>query len=135
MRIEVADDCPDAMARFLFWLMRPLRRATRGPRQLGELPHDGFNTRLPVVLLPTIGHNRASLTFLRRFLTQRGWTHVWDVNHRAGRHTLADQAARDAWAFTLVFGLPIVFFASLLGAYVVQIRTVEPNDDLPDSEH
>ena len=49
--------------------------------------------------------------------------------------TLADQAARDAWAFTLVFGLPIVFFASLLGAYVVQIRTVEPNDDLPDSEH
>ncbi|NND00596.1 MAG: hypothetical protein HKN85_10485 [Gammaproteobacteria bacterium] len=45
--------------------------------------------------------------------------------------TLADQAARDAWAFTLVFGLPIVFFASLLGAYVVQIRSVEPEEVEP----
>ncbi|MFT5136139.1 MAG: hypothetical protein ACI9XU_000149 [Arenicella sp.] len=40
-------------------------------------------------------------------------------------NTLADTQARDAWAFTLVFGLPLVFFASLLGAYVVQIRTIE----------
>lgn len=40
--------------------------------------------------------------------------------------TLADHAAKEAWAFTLIFGLPIVFFASLLGAYVVQIRSVEP---------
>jgi hypothetical protein len=43
--------------------------------------------------------------------------------------TLADTQARDAWAFTLVFGLPLVFFASLLGAYVVQIRTIEPESE------
>ena len=29
-------------------------------------------------------------------------------------------------AFMLTFGLPIVFFASLLGAYVVQMRTTDP---------
>ena len=43
--------------------------------------------------------------------------------------TLADIAAQDAWAFSLVFGLPIVFFASLLGAYVVQIRSDDPSDE------
>ena len=43
--------------------------------------------------------------------------------------TLADTQARDAWAFTLVFGLPLVFFASLLGAYVVQIRSIEPESE------
>ena len=42
--------------------------------------------------------------------------------------TLADQAASDAWGFTLIFGLPIVFFGSLLGAYVVQIRSSEPEE-------
>lgn len=45
--------------------------------------------------------------------------------------TLLDFAARDAWQFTLVFGLPIVFFGSLLGAYVWQIRTEDP--ELEDS--
>jgi hypothetical protein len=44
-------------------------------------------------------------------------------------NALADTQARDAWAFTLVFGLPLVFFASLLGAYVVQIRTIEPESE------
>ena len=44
-------------------------------------------------------------------------------------NTLADTQAKDAWAFTLVFGLPLVFFASLLGAYVVQIRTIEPEPE------
>lgn len=39
--------------------------------------------------------------------------------------TVADTEASDRWLFTLVFGLPIVFFASLLGAYVVQIRRGE----------
>lgn len=48
--------------------------------------------------------------------------------------TLADQSAQDAWAFTLISGLPIVFFAGLLGAYVVQIRTVEPAPDEPSEE-
>ena len=44
-------------------------------------------------------------------------------------NTLADTEAKDAWAFTLIFGLPLVFFASLLGAYVVQIRTIEPEPE------
>lgn len=47
--------------------------------------------------------------------------------------TLADLSARDAWLFTLLFGLPLVFFASLLGAYVVQIRDPEYIESL-DSE-
>ena len=47
--------------------------------------------------------------------------------------TLADQEAKDAQTFSLVFGLPIVFFASLLGAYVLQIRTVEPEIEEPSS--
>lgn len=36
--------------------------------------------------------------------------------------TISDSAAQDNWTFTLIFGLPIVFVASLLGAYVVAIR-------------
>lgn len=47
--------------------------------------------------------------------------------------TLADQEAKDAQTFSLVFGLPIVFFASLLGAYVLQIRTVETEVEEPSS--
>lgn len=36
--------------------------------------------------------------------------------------TLLDFSAKDAWAFSLIFGLPIVFVGALLGAYVVVIR-------------
>ena len=39
--------------------------------------------------------------------------------------TLADTEAKDSWSFTLIFGLPIVFVASLLGAYVVELRRGE----------
>lgn len=42
--------------------------------------------------------------------------------------TLLDHQAREAWAFTLVFGIPLVFFAALLGAYVVQIR--QPDNEV-----
>ena len=42
--------------------------------------------------------------------------------------TLADSSAKDAWAFSLIFGLPLVFFASLLGAYVVQIRNPDQEE-------
>ena len=48
--------------------------------------------------------------------------------------TLSDYAARDAWAITLVFGLPIVFVGSLLGAYILQIRTIEPDETEPGDE-
>ncbi|MGK0374750.1 MAG: hypothetical protein ACJA2E_001222 [Arenicella sp.] len=43
--------------------------------------------------------------------------------------TLADTEAQDSWSFTLIFGLPIVFVASLLGAYVVELRRGEPEDE------
>ena len=49
-------------------------------------------------------------------------------------NTLADQPAKDAWGFTLIFGLPIVFFGSLLGAYILQTRTTDITADEPD-EH
>ena len=48
--------------------------------------------------------------------------------------TVADEEARGAWGFTLTFGLPLVFVASLLGAYVVELRTAEPNDTEPVNE-
>ena len=43
--------------------------------------------------------------------------------------TVADTQASDQWLITLVFGLPIVFFASLLGAYVVQLKTGGIDDE------
>jgi len=46
--------------------------------------------------------------------------------------TLADVEAREAWSFTLIFGLPLVFFASLLGAYVVQIRDLGDDESLSE---
>jgi len=48
--------------------------------------------------------------------------------------TLADYEAREAWAFTLIFGLPIVFFASLLGAYVLQLREIDEMDPAEEEE-
>lgn len=55
--------------------------------------------------------------------------------------TLADTHAKEAWTFTLIFGLPIVFVASLLGAYVVELRRGEDlnsdclEDDAVDQGH
>jgi len=49
-------------------------------------------------------------------------------------NTLADLAARDAWGFTLIFGLPIVFFGSLLGAYILQTRTADSTTEEPDED-
>lgn len=47
-----------------------------------------------------------------------------------------DQSANAiSMKFTLIFGVPIVFFASLLGCYVVQIRTPdEPEAESDQSE-
>ncbi|MFT4635884.1 MAG: hypothetical protein ACI854_002417 [Arenicella sp.] len=46
--------------------------------------------------------------------------------------TLADTEAQESWSFTLIFGLPIVFVASLLGAYVVELRRGEPFEEEHD---
>lgn len=43
--------------------------------------------------------------------------------------TFADSDASEFWGITLIFGLPIVFFASLLGAYVVVLRRGEDSSD------
>ena len=89
---ELATYVRDGMARFVFIMLHPLRMRMGGPRAMGPAPHDGFNTRLPVLIVPTIGYNRSTLVFLRSFLVRRGWTHIWDINHQAGRLTLADHA-------------------------------------------
>lgn len=57
---------------------------------------------------------------------------------------LSDTDAKDGWGFSLIFGLPIVFVASLLGAYVVELRRGEDHsenscdmnevDDEPEAE-
>jgi uncharacterized membrane protein YjjP (DUF1212 family) len=36
--------------------------------------------------------------------------------------TLADTQASQQWGITFIFGIPIVFVASLLGAYIVEWR-------------
>jgi len=48
--------------------------------------------------------------------------------------TLADADAKESWSFTLIFGLPIVFVGSLLGAYVVELRRGEDASDI-DSDN
>lgn len=49
-------------------------------------------------------------------------------------NAVVDSNDSSSLIFTLVFGLTIVFFASLLGAYVVQTRTAEKQvaDDLEE---
>ena len=47
-------------------------------------------------------------------------------------NAVLDSTGGTGLIFTLVFGLTIVFFASLLGAYVVQVRTIEP--ELPEDD-
>ncbi len=42
--------------------------------------------------------------------------------------TFADIEASEGWFISLVFGLPIVFTASLLGAYVVQRHRGEEDE-------
>jgi len=38
---------------------------------------------------------------------------------------VSDTAAQSNWAFSLIFGLPIVFVGSLLGPYIVELRRGE----------
>jgi hypothetical protein len=43
--------------------------------------------------------------------------------------TFSGNNVAGAQAFTLTFGVPIVFFAALLGAYVYQIRNLEDHQN------
>lgn len=47
--------------------------------------------------------------------------------------TFIGESVPGAKAFTLTFGVPLVFFAGLLGAYVYQIRNFDP-DELENTE-
>lgn len=40
-----------------------------------------------------------------------------------------DASAHEYWLISLIFGLPIVFVAALLGAYVVEQRRPNPDSD------
>lgn len=61
-------------------------------------------------------------------------------------NALMDAEAQDYWQFTLIFGIPIVFVASILGPYVVELRrgagleaaiddTVETESQRDDTTH
>jgi len=49
---------------------------------------------------------------------------------------LTDGDAQSSWAFSLIFGVPIVFVGSLLGPYVVELRRGDMFDesDVGDSQ-
>jgi len=49
-------------------------------------------------------------------------------------NTLLDIQQRDGWVITLIFGAPIVFFASLFGAYIVQLRRGEDEEPSPEQD-
>lgn len=48
--------------------------------------------------------------------------------------TFVGDSVPGATAFTLTFGVPLVFFAGLLGAYVYQIRNFDPDEDQPTQQ-
>lgn len=49
---------------------------------------------------------------------------------------LTDGEAQSSWAFSLIFGVPIVFVGSLLGPYVVELRRGEVlNESEVDDSH
>ena len=45
-------------------------------------------------------------------------------------NVFSDVSANESWGFSLVFGIPIVFVASLFGAYVVELRRGEDGESV-----
>lgn len=81
----------EALARSLFFVLRPLGLTDSGPiiDVRGETPRS-----TPVLLVPGASNNRSSLGFLRTFLVHRGFAWVWAVNPpHLGDVGLADAAA------------------------------------------
>lgn len=50
-------------------------------------------------------------------------------------NSVLDPGSSGGLLFTLVFGLTIVFFASLLGCYIVQTRTAIAEEIVDDKEY
>jgi predicted alpha/beta hydrolase family esterase len=76
----------EAAARSLHTLLRPLGWSTPGPQR------SLWGQRTPVVLIPGVHRNRASMGFLETFLRQRGFG-VHAANHRRQERGLAELAA------------------------------------------
>lgn len=64
--------------------------------------------------------------------TSRWWVGVVITSVIFVADVLLDQAAREYWLISLIFGLPIVFAASLLGAYVVERQRHTHEDESPE---
>lgn len=54
--------------------------------------------------------------------TSQWWHGVALASVLFSLNVISDTAAREYWLISLIFGLPIVFVAALLGAYVVEQR-------------
>lgn len=81
-----------------------------------------------------------ALLFILAFLVSLGvylLTNRWWIGTLIGLSlftisTLSDTQAKEFWSITLIFGLPIVAVASILGAYVVELRRGIEEPDSPD---
>jgi len=85
----------EACARAVLFLVRPLGlgQPPPVPSASSQATNGAERGRVPVVLVPGHGQNRAALHFLRIFLKSRGWEWVWPVNVASRDSTLADMAA------------------------------------------
>lgn len=86
---SVATYIRDALARVLFLVLEPWGRRDRGPTRANVDVHIDAP---PVLLVPTVGWSTTTLSFLRTFLVQRGWSVVWAMNHARGDFSLASRA-------------------------------------------
>lgn len=66
--------------------------------------------------------------------TNRWWLGVGIAIAIYVADVFSDKVAQEYWIISLIFGLPIVFVAALLGAYVVERQRAEPEPVNPDSE-
>lgn len=80
----------EAVARAVLWVLAPLGWWSRGPRRAHG---HASSESLPTLLLPGMGWNASSLTFLATFLRHRGWDWVWPVGPSRSAHTLAERGA------------------------------------------
>jgi len=84
----------EACARAVLLLVHPLGLGQPSPTATpAKAPEGSERGRVPVVLVPGHGHNRAALQFLRIFLQSHGWEWVWPVNVASRDSSLADMAA------------------------------------------
>jgi triacylglycerol lipase len=84
---ELATAAREGMSRAVLAVLRPLGASQPAP----DVPL-ASDRNPPVLLLPEVGRNRSSLTFLASYLRSRGISSCWTVNHLTGERTLAEMA-------------------------------------------